>query len=91
MKTKTVPTTLGALPAVRLELVSQACARDAALRLVDGVLARPEAGRAPLSALEWAAVKHLAERARRVNQIPGISRLGFEVELSPWLKSLLGQ
>lgn len=89
MKTKTVPTTLGPLPSVRLELVSQALARDAALRLVDGVLSRPEAGRAPLSAIEWGALRHLQERVRRLNGIPGLSRLGFDVELSPELKRLL--
>lgn len=89
MKTKTVRTEMGSVPGVAVLLGSEAAKRDAALRVVDGVLLRPDAGRAPLSALEWAALRHLQERARRANQIPGLARLGFQIELSPALARLL--
>ena len=77
------------LPAVVVILASEGAAGASACRVVDGVLCRAEAGRFPLSAIEWAAVKHLEARAARVNARPGLARLGVVVELSPMLRAAL--
>lgn len=77
------------LPAVRVVVVSEQAKGDAALAVVERVLARPEDQRRPLSDVEWAALRHVEAMAARVNSKPGLRRLGFAVELSPYLRALL--
>lgn len=43
----------------------------------------------PLSDVEWAALRHMEALAARVAKNPGLRRLGYRVELSPYLRALL--
>lgn len=79
------------MPAVRVVPVSEQAKGDAALAVVERLLARPEDQRRPLSDVEWAALRHMEALAARVAKNPGLRRLGYRVELSPYLRALLEQ
>lgn len=81
------------LPAVRVVPVSEQVKGEAALRVLDRMLANwtPEGSAA--GAVEWAALKHaqtLVQRANeRLDANPLLRAAGMQVELSPHLRAML--
>lgn len=79
------------MPAVRVVAVSDEAKNETALGVVEKLLSRVEGqkSKVELSDVEWAALRHMEALAARVGKNPGLRRLGYRVELSPYLRGLL--